>query len=35
MNTLAVIIFGLIFVFVIGLVVAAYRKRYNASTFVA
>ena len=35
MNTLGVVILGLIFVFVIGLVGAAYRNRYNASTFVA
>ncbi len=35
MNTLGVIIFGLIFVFVIWLVVSAYRNRYNVSTFVA
>ncbi len=35
MNSLGVIIFGLIFVAVIWLVVAAYRNRYNASTFVA
>ena len=35
MNTLGVIIFGLIFGFVIWLVVAAYRNRHNVSTFVA
>ncbi len=35
MNTLGVIVFGLIFVFVIWLFVAAYRNRYNVSTFVA
>ena len=35
MNTLGVIIFGLIFVAVIWLFVAAYRNRHNVSTFVA
>ncbi len=35
MNTLGVIIFGLVFVAVIWLFVAAYRNRHNVSTFVA
>ena len=35
MNTLGTVIFGLIFVAVIGLVVTAYRNRHNVSTFVA
>lgn len=35
MNTLGIIIVGLIFVFVIWLVAAAFRNRHNVSTFVA
>ena len=35
MNTLGIIIFGMILVFTLWIVFAAFRNRHNVSTFIA
>ena len=35
MNTLGIIIFGLVIVFTLWIIFAAFRNRHNVSTFVA